>query len=176
MISYFGVNWFAVQFGKENEFAPNQNEVIIGCVTYKNKGDRDFYTPVRLYAGDPYRLQSFVTLGTCKGLTGPRNGRATTCSITYVKEHDKYVATLGDWSQSVVHQFIADELLGPYKGTRSEYFKPPMKRHRIEDKPAGYSGVFTSTFFKRAGQWYEVLSGHRHADDDNTWIRKVIAK
>jgi len=58
--------------------------------------------------------------------------------------------------------------------------------HNINDKPTGYPGVFTSkindqpadspsvfisTLFKRDKQWYEVLSG-----DDNTWIRKVVAK
>lgn len=176
MVNKRGVNWFFVQFGKENEFAPNPDEVIIGCLEYKNKGDRDFYTPVQLYAGNPYRLQSFVLLGNCGGIIGPRGGHATTCSITYVKEYDKFIATLGDWSQSIVYQFVSNKLFMPYKRTRMDFFNPPVKRHRIEDKPAGYSGVFTSTFFKRGDQWYEVLSGHRHKDDDNTWIRRVVAK
>jgi len=176
MINPLGVNWFFVQLGRENEFMPDPDEVMIGCLTYRIKGDRDFHTPITLFKGDPYHLKSFRKVGECEGLIGPRSGHATTCSITYVKEHDKYVATLGDWSQSIVHQFIADKLLGPYRETRSDLFKPPMKRHKINDKPAGYSGVFTSTFFKRSGQWYEVLSGHRDADDDNTWIRKVVAK
>ena len=175
MLNPRGVNWFFVQFGRENEFAPNQDEVIIGCMTYRNEGDRDFYTPITLYQGNPYKLQSFRKIGFCRGLHGPR-WHATTCSITYVKEHDKYIATLGDWSQSIVYQFVSDNLLGPYRETRSDIFRPPMKRHKINNKPAGYSGVFTSTFFKRGGQWYEALSGHRHADDDNTWIRKVVAK
>ena len=49
--------------------------------------------------------------------------------------------------------------------------------HNINVRPAGYSGELTSTYFKDGEQWYGLrLSGHCHADDDNRWILKVIAK
>jgi len=173
-----GVNWFFVNKGPGYQHSYQPDTVDIGCMQYANVGDRDFKTPVLLYRGDPHRLQTFELIGPAVGLDGPRNNYTTTCSITYFDWTKQYVSVLGDWAKSVNYQFVTqqDNVRGPYFTAKSDVFVPPMIRHEISEAPSGYSGAFTGNFFERGGIIYEVISGHRHKDDDNTWIRSVIGQ
>lgn len=178
IIDHKGVNWFFVNKGWGYEDSWQEDTVDIGYMRYVNSGDRDFKTPISIVRGDPLKLQTFFKVGDAAGLSGPVDNRATTCSITYLKDSSQYISYLGYWSQSILYQFStqADNVLGPYTLVGEEKFSPPMERHRISDSPEGYSGVFTGNLFYMSGEYYEVDSGHRHKDDDTTWITKVIPK
>lgn len=161
-----GVNWFFVQKPKE------WKQVQIGCVRWVKQKSNEFKTPVRIWQGFIDDIDTFKPLGICGGLVGPRREYCTTCSITYIEGHNQLIAYLGDWTTSIIYQFVADSLMGPWKKVDEYWFKPPMKRHK---KGGQWSGCFTATLFKLGNQWYMCWSGHGHEDDDKTFIIKVRA-
>lgn len=170
----FGMNWFFVHG------VPFERKVVVGCVEFAHPGyaahNKNFKTPVRLWQGDPYNINSFKSLGPVQGLVGKRTGHwSTTCSITYLPQYKKFLGVLGDWTVSENQYFLSDHMRGPYQHFKTDRFSPPMKRKSTDDGHQ-WSGVFTSNVIFWRGEWYEILSGHRAdlaASDDSVWIRII---
>jgi len=165
-----GVNWFFAQRGYNSEGPPEWKQVQIGCLEWKKQKTNEFKTPVKMYQGYIEDLSTFKYIGDVQGLVGPRSEYAATCSITYLPERNQWVAFLGDWTTSIIYQFVSDHIMGPFKRVDEYKFSPPMERHQNGGQ---WSGCFTATLFRYNGEWVMCWSGHGHEKDDNTFVVKL---
>lgn len=173
-LNRIGGNWFFVNRGHGFQGPPQYKQVQIGCMNLEKPASWEMKTPVRMYQGYIDDVNSFHPIGICDGLNGPRRRYCTTCSITYVPDRKQYAAVLGDWTTSIIYQFMTkvDNMMGPYSLVRSDQFSPPMVRNSMGGRT---SGVFTGNFFELGGQWYRSITGHGGKPDDSAYIQKVKA-